>query len=168
MRNQKRADKENIERQESIMKWSKKKRAKDEILVQTEVEPVREPKNWVVNCPKCGAALNLKEGGTAYLCPVCNTVLRVKSGVRLVKDVSKEDKTLHVSVTEQAVQYLLEKEKARAAMEKKRCRCKRKKARKAAELLESKLAVSILGGYTKEENVVVDIDETGNLSVKKA
>ncbi len=149
------------------MKLRKRKRAQEEV-VEVEVAPQREPKNWVVNCPKCGAALNLKEGGTAYLCPVCNSVLRVKSGVRLVKDVTKEDKTLFLGVSEQAMKVLFEKEEQRAKLEKKRCRCKRKKARKAAELLESKIAVSAFAGYTKEDRFIVDLDENGSLCVKKA
>ena len=149
------------------MKVKKCKRAKEKV-VEVEVAPPREPKNWIVNCPKCGAALNLKEGGTAYLCPVCNSVLRVKSGVRLVKDVTKEDKTLFVGISEKAVGYLLKKEEERAKLEKKRCRCKKKRARKASKLLEYKLAVCASAGYTKEERFIVDLDENGELTVKKA
>ncbi len=149
------------------MRKKNRQRAKEEV-VEVEVAPQREPKNWVVNCPKCGAALNLKEGGTAYLCPVCNSVLRVKSGVRLVKDVTKEDKTLFLGVSEKAMKALFEKEEQRAKLEKKRCRCKRKRARKQAELLESKIAVSASAGYTKEDRFIVDLDENGDLCVKKA
>lgn len=149
------------------MRKKNRKRAKEEV-VEVAVAPQREPKNWVVNCPKCGASLNLKEGGTAYLCPVCNSVLRVKSGVRLVKDVTKEDKTLFVGVSEKAMKFLFEKEEQRAKLENKRCRCKKKRARKMAELLESKIAVSASAGYTKEDRFIVDLDENGNLCVKKA
>lgn len=51
-------------------------------------QPV-EPKTYVVNCPKCGAALNVKAGGFAYMCPVCSNLFRVRVGEKLVKDVSR-------------------------------------------------------------------------------
>lgn len=61
---------------------SKKKVAVMPVQTQEEV------KNYVVNCPKCGAALQMKTGDVAYLCPVCNTLLRIRKGEKLVKDVS--------------------------------------------------------------------------------
>lgn len=91
------------------MKCKKTKKCVNEQAVETpvvEAVPVKEPRNWVVNCPKCGAALNLKEGGYAYMCPVCSTLLTVKTGARLVKDVSQGDKNLRVTFTENAVNYL--------------------------------------------------------------
>ena len=148
------------------MKVKNSKREKTEAVEA--IALAQQPKNWIVNCPKCGASLNLKEGGTAYLCPVCHSVLRVKSGSRLVKDVPKEDKTMRVNVTEKAIRYLLEKEAERAKLEKKRCARKRKKAQKASQSLESQLAVNALSGYTKEDCFIVDLDENANLSVKKA
>ncbi|MBO5412123.1 MAG: hypothetical protein J6A38_03495 [Clostridia bacterium] len=63
---------------------SKKKVAVMPVQTQEEV------KNYVVNCPKCGAALQMKTGGVAYLCPVCNTLLRIRKGEKLVKDVSSQ------------------------------------------------------------------------------
>ena len=154
-------------KKEKRMKVKSSKSTKNK-TVETETAPIVETKNWTVNCPKCGVALNLKEDGTVYICPVCSSVLRVKSGSRLVKDVTKEDKTMRVNVTEKAIRYLLEKEAERAKLEKKRCARKRKKARKAAQSLESKLAVNALSGYTKEDCFIVDLDENANLSVKKA
>ena len=44
----------------------------------------------VVNCPKCGTALNVKLGNYAHVCPVCTQVFRTRIGERLVKDVSRK------------------------------------------------------------------------------
>ena len=54
------------------------------------VQTHEEVKKYVVNCPKWGAALQMKTGGVAYLCPVCNTLLRIRKGEKLVKDVSSQ------------------------------------------------------------------------------
>lgn len=63
-------------------------KAKKQKVVATPVQTQEEVKNYVVNCPKCGAALNMKTGGVAYMCPVCNTLLRIRKGEKMVKDVS--------------------------------------------------------------------------------
>ena len=143
------------------MKEKKCKCAKAKAMTEVEVVVEQEPKEWVVNCPKCGAALNLKEGGTAYLCPVCSTLLRVKTGARLVKNLNVSDKTLHINVTEQAVNYLLEKEAKRARMRK--CIFRRKKQ----PTLESMIARRVLKeGYTIEDSIVVELTDKG-LRTKK-
>ena len=46
-------------------------------------------KPFVVNCHKCGAALHVQAFNVVYMCPVCNSLLRVRFGERLVKDVSQ-------------------------------------------------------------------------------
>ena len=56
----------------------------------------------VVNCNKCGASLTVKNGGTAYICPVCGSLFRVQTGTRMVKDVSDKEKQVCVVVTENA------------------------------------------------------------------
>ena len=131
------------------------KAAEMEIIVE------QEPKEWVVNCPKCGASLNLKDGGTAYLCPVCSTLLRVKTGARLVKNLNVADKTLRVNITEQAVNYLLETEAKRA--KKRKCIFRRKRK----PTLESMLARRVIKeGYTVEDSILVELGEKG-LRTKK-
>ena len=136
-------------------KCAKAKAAEMEIIVE------QEPKEWVVNCPKCGASLNLKDGGTAYLCPVCSTLLRVKTGARLVKNLNVADKTLRVNITEQAVNYLLETEAKRA--KKRKCIFRRKKK----PTLESMLARRVIKeGYTVEDSILVELGEKG-LRTKK-
>ena len=69
------------------MKAKKKEVLQQEAPVM-EAIPV-EPKTWMVNCPKCGASLNVKEGGYAYMCPVCNNLFRVRKCEKLVKDVTR-------------------------------------------------------------------------------
>lgn len=136
-------------------KCAKAKAAEMEIIVE------QEPKEWVVNCPKCGASLNLKDGGTAYLCPVCSTLLRVKTGARLVKNLNVADKTLRVNITEQAVNYLLETETKRA--KKRKCIFRRKRK----PTLESMLARRVIKeGYTVEDSILVELGEKG-LRTKK-
>lgn len=57
------------------------------------VEPVAEPapaeKKWVVNCYRCGAALNVTFGNMVYMCPVCNNLFRVRKYEKLVKDITR-------------------------------------------------------------------------------
>lgn len=55
-----------------------------------EVKPVAEEvKKYIVNCYRCGAALNVKSGNMVYMCPVCNNLFRVRLGEKLVKDISR-------------------------------------------------------------------------------
>ena len=46
-------------------------------------------KTYIVNCPKCSAALKVENGNFAFVCPVCNNLLRVRKCEKLVKDVSR-------------------------------------------------------------------------------
>ena len=117
-----------------------------------EAVPVQEPKTWVVNCPKCGAALNLKEGGYAYMCPVCSNLLRIKTGARLVKNLDLGNNNLHVTLTENAVKYLTSKDA---------------NAPKYLGNLEYALAQNLANGYSTQELFVIDADENG-ISVKKS
>lgn len=50
---------------------------------------VEEVKKYIVNCYRCGAALNVKAGNMVYMCPVCNNLFRVRLGEKLVKDISR-------------------------------------------------------------------------------
>lgn len=47
-----------------------------------------EVKKAVVNCPKCSTALSITLGNSAYLCPVCSQLFRVRVGERMVKDLT--------------------------------------------------------------------------------
>lgn len=116
----------------------------EQVVEQPEVKPL---KTWVVNCSKCGAALNLKEGGQAYICPVCRTLLRVKTGVKLVKDLGAEDKKYHVTFTSAAINKILAKEE----------KCG----------LGALISENVANGYQDGDSLVVDVNETGAF-VKKA
>ena len=59
-----------------------------EVIQGNEPAPA-EAKTYVVNCHRCGAALNVQQIGVAYMCPVCNNLFRVRIGEKLVKDVSR-------------------------------------------------------------------------------
>ena len=48
-----------------------------------------EAKKFVVNCYRCGAALNVHADNVVYMCPVCNNLFRIRIGEKLVKDVSQ-------------------------------------------------------------------------------
>ncbi|MBE7077824.1 MAG: hypothetical protein E7377_03860 [Clostridiales bacterium] len=58
-------------------------------VIQGNVPVTEEAKKYVVNCHRCGAALNVQQIGVAYMCPVCNNLFRVRIGEKLVKDVSR-------------------------------------------------------------------------------
>lgn len=94
-----------------------------------------EKKTWVVNCPKCGASLNVKEGGCAYMCPVCNTLLRMKTGARLVKNLGEKEKNVHVLFTEKAINLLKWSESQKQLS---------RRAKRAEMILWTERAVSVL------------------------
>lgn len=41
----------------------------------------------LVNCPKCGAGLYADDPEVVYMCPVCNNLMRVRIGERIVKTI---------------------------------------------------------------------------------
>ena len=63
---------------------------KNEVLSET-AETV-EVKTYVLNCKTCGAALRVKDGVGAYMCPVCNKLFTLRKSEKLVKEVSEEEK----------------------------------------------------------------------------
>ena len=126
-----------------------------------EAVPVREPKTWIVNCPKCGASLSMKEGGCAYMCPVCKTLLRVKTSARLVKNLDEGNKKLHVTLTENAVKYLTEKNKLENVD------APAQPAQSEQSDLSKMLAQNVAEGFSDGESIVGDANENG-LSVTKA
>jgi len=104
-------------------------------------------KKWIVNCMKCGAALNLKEGGQAYICPVCGTLLRIKTGTRLVKDLGVQEKQYHVTLTESAINSIL--------------------ARRPLAGVDGLIGANTFKGYENGDSIVIDVDENGKL-IKKS
>lgn len=60
-----------------------------ETVDATPVAASEEPKKWIVNCHRCGAALHVEYGNMVYMCPVCNNLFRVRKAEKLVKDVSR-------------------------------------------------------------------------------
>ena len=77
------------------MAKNKKNEVVEETVVAEPIEAaaapavVEEPKKWVVNCHRCGAALNVVYGNMVYMCPVCNNLFRLRKGEKLVKDVTR-------------------------------------------------------------------------------
>ena len=60
------------------------------VAVETPVEEApAEPKKWIVNCHRCGAALHVECGNMVYMCPVCNNLFRVCKCEKLVKDITR-------------------------------------------------------------------------------
>ena len=118
-----------------------------ETPVETEVAEQKPLKTWIVNCVKCGAALSLKEGGQAYICPVCGMLLRVKTGTKLVKDLGAEDKKYHVTLTEAAMKSIMEKETQSG--------------------VGAVIGANVVNGYENGDGVVIDVNENGEF-VKKA
>ena len=60
------------------------------VAVETPVEEApAEPKKWIVNCHRCGAALHVECGNMVYMCPVCNNLFRVRKCEKLVKDITR-------------------------------------------------------------------------------
>ena len=45
------------------------------------------PKIYIVNCPKCGAALKVKDGAAVYACGACNYLFQIR---KIAQDVTEE------------------------------------------------------------------------------
>ena len=127
------------------------------------VEVVR-PTEFVVNCHKCGAALTMKSGKAAYICPVCNTLLRMRTGTRIVKEVPVKEKQIHLTLSESAANYIVAKDyeaRVKAAKKKKTGFWARRRARKAKAQLQSALETLIAQNirvHAYEEGDVLKID----------
>ncbi len=61
------------------------------VIQANATEQSNEEVKVVVNCPKCAAALRVREGRIAYVCPVCNTIFRVRKATRTIEDEVKTD-----------------------------------------------------------------------------
>lgn len=134
-----------------------------------------EQKSFVINCYKCGAALNVSSGKTAYICPVCNSLLRMRTVTRIVKEIPVKEKYVHITLTEKAAKHILLADRAH------KLDAARRKAspsysdmqeyendRKAKTALESLIAKHIgVNKYDEGDVLVVDVDDT-DLSITKA
>ena len=74
------------------------KEKNEQMMPVMEAVPVNvvQQKDFVINCSKCGAALNVKSGKTAYICPVCGALFRLRMGTRIVKDIPVKEKQIHL------------------------------------------------------------------------
>jgi predicted RNA-binding Zn-ribbon protein involved in translation (DUF1610 family) len=137
-----------------------------------------EQKNFVINCYKCGAALNVSSGKTAYVCPVCGSLLRMRAVTRIVKEIPVKEKYVHITLTEKAAKHILlaDKEyKAQQANKKRARRCifrRRKKAvdpcRQTQLAMESLIEKHIgVNKYEEGDVLLIDADDQ-NLSITTA
>lgn len=130
-----------------------------------------QPKEWVVNCGKCGASLNVKNGKTAYICPVCGSLLRMRTGTRIVKDIPRVEKRITVSITESAGKYIAEQDAIAQANKNAKMgfwawRRARKAQKNAPPSFEELIAKKIRSAsYAENEMLVVDV-EKGKLCAK--
>lgn len=121
-----------------------KKNVTQEVTVAAVPVPVK--KNDVVNCSKCGAALTAKNAGAAYICPVCGTLFRTRTCIRIVQEKPVEEKQIHLSLTKKAAKFItgkdpLAKDAGKASRKEAKLRAKRERAFGAvlAEYVEAAL-----------------------------
>ena len=127
-----------------------------------------EQKNFVINCYKCGAALNVSSGKTAYICPVCGSLLRMRTITRIVKEVPVKEKYVHMTLTEKAAKHILlaNREYAIEKCKEKQPRCRRARRKAAANARKTQLALEALiakhigvNKYEEGDVLLVDADE---------
>ena len=127
--------------------------------------------DWVINCNKCGASLNIKSNGNAYICPVCGTLFRVQTGKRMVKEVAKERKVqLNLTLTARAFDYIKANEVAMGKAQSKKLSAR--KVKKAMKKLQKAMSVIVannapVSSLNDGDSVLVDVDANNALSVKK-
>lgn len=136
------------------------------LSTQEKAQPVAEQQEWVINCGKCGAALKVKNDGNAYICPVCNALLRVQTGTRIVKEITPKEKQVHLTLTEKAVNSVVS---SKTAKKKKplSARKQKKLQKKMQRALELVLAYNVrLTDYDDSEVLSLDADANGMLYKK--
>ena len=127
--------------------------------------------DWVINCNKCGASLNIKSNGNAYICPVCGTLFRVQTGKRMVKEVAKERKVqLNLTLTARAFDYIKANEVAVGKAPSKKLSAR--KVKKAMKKLQKAMSVIVannapVSSLNDGDSVLVDVDANNALFVKK-
>lgn len=145
---------------------AKKDRRNVQMMTVMEAVPVNvvRQKDFIINCSKCGAALSAKNDKAAYICPVCGSLFRVRTGTRIVKEIPVKEKQIHLTLTEKAANFIVEKDaesKAKAAKKKKTGFWARRRARKAKENFQHALETLIAENirlYTYEEGNFLKID----------
>lgn len=128
---------------------------------------VVQQKEFVINCGKCGAALNAKSGKTAYICPVCGALFRMRTGTRIVKEIPVKEKQIHLTLTEKAANFIVAKDaenKAKNSKKKKTGFWARRRERKEKEnfqrALETLIAENIrLHTYEKGDLLKIDLGD---------
>lgn len=143
------------------------KEKNEQMMPVMEAVPVNvvQQKDFVINCSKCGAALNVKSGKTAYICPVCGALFRLRMGTRIVKDIPVKEKQIHLTLTEKAANFILERDSEFKAEN-----CKKKKSNAGAHrkggredfqhTLETLIAENIrLHTYEEVDLLKVDVVE---------
>ena len=154
---------------------NEQKTVKEKLLEAIPVES-NDNKTYVINCYKCGAALNVSSGKTAYICPVCNSLLRMRTITRIVKEVPVKEKYIHLTLTEKAAKHILHVDRNNQIA------AARRKASpsysevkeyenelKTKSALESLIAKHIgVNKYDEGDVLVIDVNETNNdLSITK-
>ena len=149
------------------MKDTKNKTAQEEV-VATAV-PVK-PRNDFVLCSKCGTALKTGSGSSAYICPVCGTVFRLRMGTKIVQNMPVKEKQIHFTLTENAAKLIMKNE---AKAQRKACKMSprrlKKQQKQLQRALETLLAQNLsLKDYKENEVFVIDLGETGTLNITKS
>ena len=140
-----------------------------EMMPVMEAVPVNvvEQKDFVINCSKCGASLCAKSGKTAHICPVCGSLFRMRTGTRIVKEIPVKEKQIHLTLTEKAANFIVEKDaenKAKNAKKKKTGFWARRRAKKEKKnfqrALETLIAENIrLHTYEKGDLLKIDLGD---------
>ena len=132
-----------------------------------ETAEVIEEQEWVINCGKCGAALKVKHGGNAYLCPVCSSLLRVQTGTRIVKEITPKEKQVHLTLSEKAVNSISSSKTAKKQRKALSPRKQKKLQKKMQRALELVLSYNVrLTDYDESEVLQFDADTKGKLYTK--
>ena len=58
------------------------------------------PKIYMVNCPKCGAALKVKDGAAVYACGACNYLFQIRKIAQDVTEAKEKEESLEMQTPE--------------------------------------------------------------------
>lgn len=58
------------------------------------------PKIYIVNCPKCGAALKVKDGAAVYACGACNYLFQIRKIAQDVTEAKEKEESLEMQTPE--------------------------------------------------------------------
>lgn len=147
----------------------KKDKKNEQVAPAVDAVPVNVIKreSFVINCSKCGAAVTAKNNSTAYICPVCGTLFRIRTGTRIVKEVPVKEKQIHLTLTEKAAKFIVEQDiaaKEKEAKKKKTGFWARRRAKKAKKNFQRALETLIaenISLHTYEDGDCLKIDMVG-------